>query len=292
LHRSLWLLEVPLVPDVQPALEGEARADIAIAGGGYVGLWTALLLKEHDPACEVAIVEQDFCGSGASGRNGGFALSWWAKLKTLTRLCGQEDGVRLAKASEDALSEIDSFCRSHGIDAHFTRGGWLWTATTASQMGSWEACVALAERQGVGPWQRLDPDEVAARAGSRAHLGGVLDTSAMRPLATGVLGAGETADLGRGLTVSFPDLRQYTVLTVGRDRGLLIVLAAAILILLGLLPALYTSRRKLWVTAEADGAGTLLKVGGFALQRRSQFEEEFSRLVRELERVPEGRVRS
>ena len=178
MHRSLWLLEVPLVPDVQPALEGEARADIAIAGGGYVGLWTALLLKAQDPVCDVAIVEQDFCGSGASGRNGGFALSWWAKLKTLTRLCGQENGVRLAKASEAALSEIDSFCRSHGIDAHFTRGGWLWTATTASQMGSWDACVALAERQGVGPWQRLDPDEVAARAGSRAHLGGVLDTSA------------------------------------------------------------------------------------------------------------------
>ena len=91
MHRSLWLLEVPLVPDVQPALEGEARADVAIAGGGYVGLWTALLLKEREPACDVAIVEQDFCGSGASGRNGGFALSWWAKLKTLTRLCGQED---------------------------------------------------------------------------------------------------------------------------------------------------------------------------------------------------------
>ncbi len=178
MHRSLWLLEVPLVPDVQPALEGAARADVAVAGGGYVGLWTALLLKERDPACEVAIVEQDFCGSGASGRNGGFALSWWAKLKTLTRLCGKEDAVRLAKASEAALSEIDSFCRSHGIDAHFTRGGWLWTATTESQMGSWEACVALAEELGVGPWRRLDADEVAARAGSRAHLGGVLDTSA------------------------------------------------------------------------------------------------------------------
>jgi glycine/D-amino acid oxidase-like deaminating enzyme len=178
LHRSLWLSEIPLVPDVQPPLEGEARADVAIAGGGYVGLWTALLLKERDPACEVAIVEQDFCGSGASGRNGGFALSWWAKLKTLTRLCGEEDAVRLAKASEAALSEIDSFCRSHGIDAHFQRGGWLWTATTESQMGSWEACVALAERLGVGPWRRLDAGEVAARAGSRAHLGGVLDTSA------------------------------------------------------------------------------------------------------------------
>ena len=178
MHRSLWLLEVPRVPDVQAALEGEARADIAIAGGGYVGLWTALLIKERNPACDVAIVEQDFCGSGASGRNGGFALSWWAKLKTLSRLCGQEDAVRLAKASEAALSEIEGFCRSHGIDAHFTRGGWLWTATSASQMGSWEACVALAEKLGVGPWRRLDPEEVASRAGSRAHLGGVLDTSA------------------------------------------------------------------------------------------------------------------
>jgi putative aminophosphonate oxidoreductase len=178
LHRSLWLLEVPLVPDVQPALEGEARADVAIAGGGYVGLWTALLLKERDPACEVAIVERDVCGSGASGRNGGFALSWWAKLKTLTRLCGESDAVRLAKASEAALSEIDSFCRSRGIDAHFTRGGWLWTATTENQMGSWEACVAQAARLGVGPWRRLDADEVASRTGSRAHLGGVLDTSA------------------------------------------------------------------------------------------------------------------
>jgi glycine/D-amino acid oxidase-like deaminating enzyme len=163
---------------VQLPLEGDARADVAIAGGGYVGLWTALLLKEKEPSCDVAIVERDFCGSGASGRNGGFALAWWAKLKTLTRLCGRDDGVSLAKASEAALSEIEAFCAAKGIDAHFIRGGWLWTATTESQMGSWEASVRLAEELGVGPWRRLTPDEVAARAGSRAHLGGVLDSSA------------------------------------------------------------------------------------------------------------------
>jgi glycine/D-amino acid oxidase-like deaminating enzyme len=178
LHRSLWLLEVPLVPGLQPALEGEARADVAIAGGGYAGLWTALLLKEKEPSLDVAIVEQDFCGSGASGRNGGFALAWWPKLKTLTRICGRELGVALAKASESALSEIESFCKGRGIDAHFTRGGWLWTATTESQMGSWEASVRLAEELGVGPWRRLSPEELAERSGSKAHLGGVLDTSA------------------------------------------------------------------------------------------------------------------
>lgn len=151
-----------------------------------------------------------------------------------------------------------------------------------------EAMPMLVEYAPVMTWEAFEGDLRAELVQSV----GVLDTSAMRPLDTGVLGAGETVDLRPGLTVGFTDLRQYTVLSVSRDRGLWIVLAAAILILIGLLPALYTSRRKLWVTAEAAGAGTLLKVGGFALQRRSQFEEEFSRLVRDLRRVPEERVGS
>jgi cytochrome c biogenesis protein len=119
----------------------------------------------------------------------------------------------------------------------------------------------------------------------------VLDTASMRSFDEGALGAGRSADIGDGLTVSFPELRQYTVLQVSRDRGLWIVFVAAILLLLGLLPALYTSRRKLWVTAEPDGTGSVLKVGGFALQRRSQFEEEFARLVREIGRTGEAKVR-
>ncbi len=119
-----------------------------------------------------------------------------------------------------------------------------------------------------------------------------LDKADLAKWTTGVLGAGETKELGGGVTMSFPDLRQYTVLQVGRDRGLWIVLVAAILVLLGLLPALYTSRRKLWVEAAPGRTGTVLKVGGFALQRQSQFEEEFSRLVEELARASEERVRT
>jgi cytochrome c biogenesis protein len=118
----------------------------------------------------------------------------------------------------------------------------------------------------------------------------VLDTLGMRRWKQGVIGAGETKDLGSGLTISFPDLRQYTVLEVKRDRGLWMVFLAALLILIGLLPALYSSRRKLWVTAEPDGRGSILKVGGFALQRRSQFEEEFAKLVNELTGTSRDRV--
>src|SRR4051812_15364743 len=100
-HRSLWLREARAdeVPPAPP-LRGHARADVAIVGGGFVGLWTAIRIREHDPGCAVTLLEQDVCGGGASGRNGGMALSWWPKLGSLTAICGQEDAVRLCRMSE------------------------------------------------------------------------------------------------------------------------------------------------------------------------------------------------
>ncbi len=100
-RRSLWLEEALALPNEEscPPLQGEVRADVCIVGGGYAGLWTALRLLELEPSLEVAIVEADVCGGGASGRNGGFVLSWWAKIGTLVKLLGPEEGRRLALAS-------------------------------------------------------------------------------------------------------------------------------------------------------------------------------------------------
>ena len=79
--------------------------------------------------------------------------------------------------------------------------------------------------------------------------------------------------------MTFSGLRQYTVLQVSRDRGVKILAVAAVLILVGLLASLYTSRRRVWVRARPGGRGSVLEVGGFALQRQTQFEDEFARLV-------------
>ena len=134
-----------------------------------------------------------------------------------------------------------------------------------------------------------------------------LDTSGMTKLGSHIVGQGQTVDLrtgealtpdpktgkidfGNRLTISFPSVRQYTVLQVSRDRGVSIVLLAAILILLGLLPALYTARRKVWVRVLPAGTGSVVQVGGFSLQRKSQFEEEFARLVRALMQAAGGEV--
>ncbi|HEX6263510.1 MAG TPA: cytochrome c biogenesis protein ResB [Actinomycetota bacterium] len=105
---------------------------------------------------------------------------------------------------------------------------------------------------------------------------------------SGGLALGETVELPGGLEVTFRDLRRYTQLLVKRDPGIGLMLATALLVLVGLVPALYSSRRRIWVRAVPEDGGTRLEIGGFALQRKAAFDEEFDRLVRDL--VPRGRV--
>lgn len=175
-----WWLSVAQGHDFEPAapLTGSIRADVCIVGGGYTGLWTALQIKEQDPATDVVLLEGATCGSGASGRNGGFVLSWWAKLATLVKLFGAKEALRLAEASADAVSSIGAFCRSHGIDAHFRQEGWLWSATNQAQLGAWEDAIEVAAGHGRQPFEHRTPSEVADLAGSERHVGGVFEATA------------------------------------------------------------------------------------------------------------------
>jgi putative aminophosphonate oxidoreductase len=176
--RSLWLQEALRPGEDAPSLKGDVRADVCIVGGGYTGLWTAIRLKEHDPALDIVLVERDVCGGGASGRNGGFVLSWWAKFGSLAKICGTEEALRLARASAQAVADIGAFCEEHGIDAHYRPDGWLWTATSPAQIGAWDETLADLERLGEQPFVRLEPAEVASRAGSPTHLAGVYEPTA------------------------------------------------------------------------------------------------------------------
>ncbi|HET9672707.1 MAG TPA: cytochrome c biogenesis protein ResB, partial [Actinomycetota bacterium] len=115
---------------------------------------------------------------------------------------------------------------------------------------------------------------------------GALDPTGMRLVDRGDLRAADAASVevpGVGhLTLAFPELRRYSELLIGRDVGIPLVLAAAILVLVGLLPALFVSRRKVWVRVEPSADGSVVTAGGFALQRKDAFEEEFASIVRGL----------
>lgn len=177
LQRSFWMLDAEPQLDVAAPLSASEDADVVVVGGGFVGLWTALTIRELSPAAKVVVLERDVCGGGASGRNGGFVMSWWPKIASLLAFMDVEQALFLARASERAIEELGDFCEQHAIDAHFRRAGWLWTSTSEAQGDSWTATVEACAKLGVRPFEQVASDEVARRTGSAIHRAGVFERS-------------------------------------------------------------------------------------------------------------------
>jgi cytochrome c biogenesis protein len=94
---------------------------------------------------------------------------------------------------------------------------------------------------------------------------------------------GRAQRLPNDVTITFTGLKKYSVFQIASNPGAPILLLAAVMILVGLIPALYSSRRRVWVRVQPAGAVSRLEIAGHALQRKAAFEEEFKTLVRELD---------
>lgn len=200
--RSHWLRQALAEErDLAPPLEGTERADVCILGGGYLGLWTAIALKDRNPEADIVILERDICGGGASGRNSGMVLSAWSKFAALAALGSAQDALGIIRASEAAIDEIAAFCEAEGIDAWFERRGWVWGATCKAQAGAWNGALDALDALGHEPARRMSRDEIAALTGSGTHLAGIFDASAAT-LHPGFLARGlRRAALARGVRI-------------------------------------------------------------------------------------------
>ncbi len=176
--HSYWLDEALAAeaadPIAQP-LAGANRADVCIVGGGYTGLWTALALKEHDPSLDVALIEARYCGYGASGRNGGFLMSWSPKFAIFAEKFGLQEAVRLNRLSAANVVEIGTFCAENGIDSEYRRNGWLWVASNRAQQNAWRPTLDLLEKAGESTFVHMDAAEARRRAGSDVVTGAVFE---------------------------------------------------------------------------------------------------------------------
>ena len=114
-------------------LEGELEADVAIVGGGYTGLWTALALKERDPDLAVVVLEAEECGLGPSGRNGGFVHGYWSHLPRLRERFGDEGALAVAHAGDRIVPGIRDFCERHQADVWLREGGMLRVSAARAQ---------------------------------------------------------------------------------------------------------------------------------------------------------------
>ncbi|GAA1041102.1 NAD(P)/FAD-dependent oxidoreductase [Streptomyces murinus] len=130
---SFWYVDDGL-PAVREPLPGDATADVVIVGGGYTGLWTAYYLKKAAPFLRITVLEQKFCGYGASGRNGGWLYNGIAGRDRYAKLHGREAAVRLQQAMNDTVDEVIAVAGAEGIDADVHKGGVLEVATTPAQL--------------------------------------------------------------------------------------------------------------------------------------------------------------
>lgn len=177
LRRGWWLreaLEAEGSPPPAPPMTESVDCDVAIVGGGYTGLWTAYDLLETAPGARIVILEQDICGGGPSGRNGGFVHGWWDQLPLLVELHGPDRALEAALASEDAVQRIGEFCERHDVDAWYTPSGYVQASASEAQDGSWDRAVAVCHELGVGDrYVPMTRDEVRARCASPKFRGGV-----------------------------------------------------------------------------------------------------------------------
>jgi glycine/D-amino acid oxidase-like deaminating enzyme len=177
--RSWWLRDALADEDTSPApaLDRDTDADVVILGGGYTGMWAAWFMKELDPGVDVVLLEQDICGGGPSGRNGGFLNSFWHSLPELTKGFGDEAALRLCEAGEESVVEIGAWCDAHGVDAWYRRDGELNAASSPTQVGEWASLIMTADRLGLQDRFRvLDRQAVREVIGSPVFEGGLLST--------------------------------------------------------------------------------------------------------------------
>jgi glycine/D-amino acid oxidase-like deaminating enzyme len=174
---TCWWLDDKDRPEAAPPLIGTRTCDLAVVGGGYSGLWTALLAKQRDPSRDVVLLEGRTIGWAASGRNGGFCSA------SLTH--GQANGMdwyprdmpRLERLGRENLAGIIKTIEEFRIDCTLEQSGELLVATEPYQLEDLEAEYAR-ERDFSDNVELLDQDGIRAQLNSPTYLGGVWNRDA------------------------------------------------------------------------------------------------------------------
>lgn len=169
-----YWLDVPDRPDATSALLGSQATDLLVVGGGFTGLWTALLAKEEDPGRDVVLLEAGRIGHAATGRNGGFVAA------SLTH--GFANGVerfpdefaQLHRLGLENLNEIEATIRRYGIECDWRRSGELDVAVEPWQWDDLREAASRMGEYGVDV-QVLDADATRARVSSPTYLGALYD---------------------------------------------------------------------------------------------------------------------
>jgi glycine/D-amino acid oxidase-like deaminating enzyme len=170
---SFWYRETGL-PVARESLQGRVDADVCIVGAGFTGLWTAYYLKQAEPSLRIAILEQQFSGFGASGRNGGWLSGLMPGLRQRYEKAHGRDPVLAMQAQlNTTVDEVIAIADREGIEADIVKGGMMQVARSRAQLERLRESVAEEHRWGVTDCIELSAEETVARIQIRSALGGL-----------------------------------------------------------------------------------------------------------------------
>ena len=145
---SYWLRDPG--PPADPPLASADRldADVAIVGGGFTGLWTAIALTDTDPSLRVAVLEAETVAFGASGRNGGFCEASLTHGLAIGIKHLPDELAILEREGIDNLQGLIDFTRVHAIDCDLEETGTIALADQPYQVEEFRAWVDEAAEHG------------------------------------------------------------------------------------------------------------------------------------------------
>jgi len=211
LSHGLWEATAPTAPPTRP-LSGEIKADVAVVGCGYTGLSTALSLAEA--GAKVVALEAVEVGFGAAGRNVGYVnAGMWVMPSVMLEALGPLYGERALKLLGDSPRVVWETIEKHGLECDPVRNGTLYCAVDAKGVEE----IAERERQWRArgaPVKALSAAETAARLGSEAYRGSLLDMRAgtIQPLSY-------ARGLARAAIAAGADIRTQSPVTLARRTG-------------------------------------------------------------------------
>jgi glycine/D-amino acid oxidase-like deaminating enzyme len=147
-----WL-DRPDAPPARAPLRGETACDLAVIGGGFSGLWAALLAREANPGRSMVLVEGNRIGWAASGRNGGFCKASLTHGADNGRARFPGEFGTLQRLGAENLDAIEASIGRHGIDCDFEQAGTITVVTEEYQVGELRAA---AETGGLNSCRNSD----------------------------------------------------------------------------------------------------------------------------------------
>jgi gamma-glutamylputrescine oxidase len=159
--------------DVQASLDGDVRADVAIIGGGYTGLSTALAL--HEAGVSAVVLERHFCGFGASGRNAGHLTPTICKdLPTAKMLFGGDTAAELVRFADHCVERTEQAMRDYRIECDYQPTGNIMAVVHHSQQRRLRLATEAARALGART-RFVEAGEMRERGLPKAFICGALE---------------------------------------------------------------------------------------------------------------------